>query len=144
MKIKNSYFLLLLFGFVLSLLFFLLQVLEYKYIIGKFSTDFYTAIISTLFTSIGILIGNALLHKKNVKIPLSGIDHHKIKQLELKPREYEILALISKGMSNKEIADKLYLALPTIKTHTSNLYVKLDVKSRTQAIIKAKSLQLIQ
>jgi len=47
------------------------------------------------------------------------------------------------GLSNQEIADRLFLALPTIKTHTSNLYAKLDVRSRTQAVRKAQQLQII-
>ncbi|WP_318312157.1 response regulator transcription factor [Flagellimonas crocea] len=58
-------------------------------------------------------------------------------------REYEVLVQISKGFSNKEIADVLFLSESTIKTHVSNLLVKLDSKRRTQAIQKAKDLHIL-
>ncbi len=63
--------------------------------------------------------------------------------LDLSTREYEVLQLMEKGYSNAEIAEQLFLSLSTIKTHVSNLYQKMDVKSRTQAIGKAKALRII-
>jgi LuxR family maltose regulon positive regulatory protein len=57
---------------------------------------------------------------------------------ELTDREHQILRLISAGLSNREIAEELYLSINTIKTHTKNLYIKLDVSSRTQAVHRAK------
>jgi ATP/maltotriose-dependent transcriptional regulator MalT len=50
---------------------------------------------------------------------------------------------MAKGLSNQEIADKLFVSLNTVKTHTSNLFLKLDAKRRTQAIQKAKGMRLI-
>ena len=64
-------------------------------------------------------------------------------KLGLSNREMEVLSLMAKGLSNQEIADQLYLSLPTIKTHSSKLFEKMEVKRRTQAIEKAKRLQLI-
>jgi LuxR family maltose regulon positive regulatory protein len=61
----------------------------------------------------------------------------------LTPRELEILQLISQGLSNKDIAEKLVIALNTVKRHTSNIYSKLGVKSRTQAIARARELGLV-
>jgi len=61
----------------------------------------------------------------------------------LTPREAEILALITQGLSNQEIAAKLFISLSTVKTHLQNLFQKLDVKRRTQAIEKAQRLSLI-
>nr|MBP6568782.1 winged helix-turn-helix transcriptional regulator [Saprospiraceae bacterium] len=61
----------------------------------------------------------------------------------LSKRELEVLGLISDGLSNEEIAEKLFISLNTIKTHTSNLFEKLEVKRRTQATEKAKRLGLI-
>ena len=58
-------------------------------------------------------------------------------------REHEVLELMAKGLTNQEIADKLFVSLNTVKTHTANLFVKLDAKRRTQAIQRAKELQLI-
>ena len=64
-------------------------------------------------------------------------------KLGLSNREMEVLSLMAKGLSNQEIADQLYLSLNTIKTHSSKLFEKMEVKRRTQAIEKAKRLQLI-
>jgi len=61
----------------------------------------------------------------------------------LTPREREVLHLISHGLSNKDIAEKLVIALNTVKRHTSSIYSKLDVKSRTQAIVRARELGLL-
>lgn len=71
------------------------------------------------------------------------IDQQKIKSLEITDREYEVLQLISKGLSNKEIASQLFLTESTIKTHVSNLLVKLNAKRRTQAIQVAQELNIL-
>jgi len=71
------------------------------------------------------------------------INNKKIKDLEITKREYEVLQGISKGLSNKEIADSLFLSESTIKTHVSNLLVKLNAKRRTQALQIAKDYQII-
>ena len=101
-----------------------------------------------MFTIIGVWLGyNFLKPKKEIEIirePVKNeIDQSKLKEIGLNDREYEILNLIAEGHSNKIIGEKLFIALPTVKTHTSNLYSKLDVKSRTQAVHKAQSLKLI-
>ncbi len=66
-----------------------------------------------------------------------------VAKLELSRRELEILGLIAEGNSNQEIANRIFVSLSTVKTHNQNLFEKLDVKRRTQAIEKAKRLQLI-
>lgn len=71
------------------------------------------------------------------------IDEAMIHKLEVSKREMEVLALIAEGLSNQEIAEKLFISESTIKTHVSNLFVKLDVKRRTQAVSKAKELNII-
>lgn len=76
-------------------------------------------------------------------MPITEIDLEKIKALDITDREYEVLQSISDGLSNKEIADKLYLSESTIKTHVSNLLLKLNAKRRTQALQIAKELQII-
>ena len=62
---------------------------------------------------------------------------------QLTPRELEIMRLISKGYSNPEIASQLVVSLNTVKKHTSNIYGKLGVRSRTQAIARAQELNLL-
>lgn len=61
----------------------------------------------------------------------------------LTPRELEVLKLMSAGLSNAEIARKLYLTVNTLKAHTNSIYGKLDVHSRMQAVIKAQDLNLL-
>ena len=61
----------------------------------------------------------------------------------LSERELEVLQLISEGLSNKEIAQRLYLSVGTVKVHTRNIYGKLGVSSRTQAVAKAQGLGIL-
>lgn len=125
-----------------------LEYFQYKYFIGSLSTEIYTGIIAVLFTALGIWIASLIINKsKNSSSKVHEgemeLNTQMLKELNLNEREYEVLGLIAKGLTNQEIADQLYLALPTIKTHTSNLYSKLDVKNRTQAVHKARDLKLI-
>jgi ATP/maltotriose-dependent transcriptional regulator MalT len=71
-----------------------------------------------------------------------AINDGELKKLNLTTREYEVLELMAKGMSNTEIADSLFLSVSTVKTHASNLFVKMDVRSRAQAIEKSKRLKI--
>lgn len=142
MTMTKAYVSVLVFGLILGLLTITLQFFEYRYYVGRLNTDIYTAVVATIFTAIGIWLGMSLLKGKKEKNS-PEIDLSKVKKLKLNEREYEVLQLIAQGLSNQEIADKLFLALPTIKTHTSNLYWKLNVQSRTQAVHKARSLNLI-
>jgi len=66
-----------------------------------------------------------------------------LQRLGISKRELEVLELISRGLSNQQIADTLFVSLNTIKTHSSNLFLKLDVNRRTQAVQRAKELRLI-
>lgn len=119
----------------------LFQLSQYSVISGGLHIEVVISIIALLFFFIGIYINKKSLHKK--RLEPQEIDHKKIQELEISKREYEVLKLISKGMSNKEIADSLFLSESTIKTHVSNLLVKLNAKRRTQAIQIAKDFQII-
>ena len=72
-----------------------------------------------------------------------SINEMELKKLNLTTREYEVLQLVVKGHSNSDIAEILFLSLSTVKTHVSNLYVKMHVKRRGQAIEKAKRLRIV-
>jgi LuxR family maltose regulon positive regulatory protein len=61
----------------------------------------------------------------------------------LSPREMDVLSLISKGMSNQEIANALFLSKNTIKSHNINIYRKLNVNNRNQAVCKAQLLGIL-
>jgi DNA-binding NarL/FixJ family response regulator len=130
-------------GTLLALLAAIMQYVEYRYIIGGLSTDIYTLVVAIIFTGLGIGLGSAALQKRKEETSTLEIDAEMVKKLQLNEREHEILQLIAMGLSNQEIADQLFLALPTIKTHISNLYVKLNVKSRTQAIKQAREYRVI-
>lgn len=64
-------------------------------------------------------------------------------EMGLTEREYEVLCLLDHGLSNKEVGDNLFISENTVKTHVSNLLVKLDAKRRTQAVKNAKQLNII-
>jgi LuxR family maltose regulon positive regulatory protein len=61
----------------------------------------------------------------------------------LTEREHEVLALIADGLTNREIGQRLYIAAGTVKAHTSSIYSKLDVHSRTQAVARAQALGIL-
>ncbi|TCP28238.1 regulatory LuxR family protein [Tenacibaculum skagerrakense] len=119
----------------------LFQISKYSIISGGIKTE----LVITSIAVVAFFIG-AIINKKAIKPSeetTSEINHQKIKELEITSREYEVLALIAKGFSNKEIAATLFLSKSTIKTHVSNLLNKLNAKRRTQAIQIAKELEII-
>jgi NarL family two-component system response regulator LiaR len=137
----------LLYGGALALLIFLLKFLEYRLFVRDLSLEFYIGIIALFCTAIGVWAGLRLTRPKKVLVAVSS-DNFKLNeallaQTGISKREYEVLELMAQGLSNQEIAEKLFVSLNTVKTHTSNLFVKLDAKRRTQAIQKAKELGLI-
>lgn len=119
----------------------LLKLSKYAYISGDISIEIGIAIIAMAFFGIGLYINRNSHPKKPLSPEKSSVK--KIAQLGLSKREYEVLQEISVGLSNKEIADKLFVSESTIKTHVSNILVKLDAKRRTQAVQKAKEFQII-
>ena len=119
----------------------LFQLGKYSYFYGDISIEVAIAVVAIIFFVIGVYINKKSLTKKSVTS--NTIDSKKINELGISDREYEVLVHISKGMSNKEIADALFISESTIKTHVSNLLVKLDAKRRTQAVQKAKDLDIL-
>jgi DNA-binding CsgD family transcriptional regulator len=144
-----------LYGLVMAVLVFVLKWLQWKFLIADHAIEIYAGILAVLFTALGVWIANQLgkmkgktvLVEKEIYVmqPFSSIiDEAELTKLQLSSREYEVLQLLSKGLSNAEIAGQLCLSLSTIKTHVSTLFVKMDVKSRTQAIEKARRLAIVQ
>ena len=135
-----------------------LQVLQYKLVLIHHSYEVYILAIAIVFTGLGIWIALKLVKpeteiqtivvEKNVYVKELSDDELKLmdaerQKLGLSSRESEVLVLMAEGLSNQEIADRLFLSLATVKTHSSNLFEKLDVKRRTQAVDKARQLKLI-
>lgn len=132
------------YGLTLASLVFLLKFLEYRFIIRDLSLEFYFGIVAILFTAIGIWAGLRLTRKKIVIATSEFIlNESELLRLGISKREHEVLGLMAQGFSNQQIADKLFVSLNTIKTHSSNLFLKLEVSRRTQAVQKAKELRLI-
>lgn len=138
----------LIYGTVLALLVWALKWMEYRYILRDLSLQFYLGLVALLFSGLGIWIGINLLKPKAV-IPaemstespeILAIPEALLRESGISPREYEVLQLMAAGLSNQEIAGRLFISLNTVKTHISNIYLKLDVKRRTQAIQKMKEL----
>jgi DNA-binding CsgD family transcriptional regulator len=133
-----------LYGLAMALLIFMLKYLEYRLLVRDLSTEIYIGIIAVTFTALGIWAGLRLTQKKSIITNAAFVFNKTgLQQLGISKREHEVLELIAHGLSNQEIADKLFVSLNTIKTHTSNLFLKLEVSRRTQAIQKAKELRLI-
>jgi DNA-binding CsgD family transcriptional regulator len=140
--------LILLYGVSLATLVFVLKMLEYRYFVHDLSMEFYIGMIALLFTVVGVWIGLKVTRKKQEIViqTVQGDFIRNEKQLEqsgISSREYEVLELMAQGYSNQEIAEKLFVSLNTIKTHITNIFLKLEVKRRTQAVQRAKELQLI-
>ncbi len=138
----------------LALLLFLLKWLELRFIIFDYSFEIYIGFIAVIFTALGIWLAlklskpkiETVVVEKEVYINSNEnfvLNTSLISQLELSKREMEILGLLAQGHSNQEIATTLFVSLSTVKTHLQNLFEKLEVKRRTQAVEKAKRLHLI-
>lgn len=129
------------YGLLLAAGAFALQWLENQYALKLFSTEIYTVLLAALFTGIGVWIGNRLSGRV-VTVPFEP-NSRVIATLGLSVREIEVLHLLAEGGSNDEIARRLSVSTSTVKTHLVHLYQKLDVMRRTQAVQKARSLQII-
>lgn len=121
---------------------FVLQWLEYQYAVRVFSTEIYIVIIALSFAVLGIWVGNRLTAQK--KPGAFERNQQAIEYLGLSPSEQRVLTLLAQGLSNAEIADRIHISVNTVKSHLSNLYAKLEVSRRTQAVHKARSLKIVE
>jgi two-component system, NarL family, response regulator LiaR len=133
----------LLYGLSLAGLVALLKLIEYRLFIHELSWEVYVGVVALLFTLLGVWVGRRITGRRIVRSPDFQLDESALSRLGISRREHEVLQLISNGLSNQEIADKLFVSLNTVKTHSSNLFQKLEVNRRTQAVQKGKELRLI-
>ena len=142
----------LIYGLSAGVLIVVLKLIEFRFIIVSHSFDIYAGLIAAVFASLGIWLGLKLTRKKEVvvlkEVPVLAsqpfaLNEERLKDLGITKRELEILELIAQGMSNREIADKLFVSENTVKTHSSRLFDKLSAKRRTQAVQIGKELGLI-
>jgi DNA-binding CsgD family transcriptional regulator len=144
-----------LYGLILAILIFALKWLQWKFLIIDNAIDIYIGLVAIFFTVLGVWVATQLVKPKVQTVIVERkvfvtqeeefkVNESELEKLNLSSREFEVLQLLAKGHSNTDIAKNLFLSLSTIKTHVSNLYFKMEVKSRLQAIEKAKRLKIIE
>ena len=141
-----------LYGLSLGLLLLLMKWLEWRFIVISHAFEIYAVAIALVFTALGIWLAIKLIKPKIETVIVEKqvfanadfvLNEAEVNRLRLSARELEVLQLIADGLSNQQIAERLFVSLNTIKTHTSNLFLKMEVERRTQAIEMAKRLGLI-
>ena len=142
----------LLYGILGGLLIAALRAVEYRYLVIEHSLEIYGGIVALLFAGLGIWLGLKLTRArqvvvvKEVPVRVDGpfvIDVARQERLGITARELEILQLIAAGLSNREIAGRLFVSENTVKTHSARVFTKLNAKRRTQAVQLAKEARLI-
>lgn len=134
------------FGLIAIALLILFQLSNASLIVPSIPADTVIGITAVILIALGIYLGGNIKKDKIVEVevaPAMEVDLERIQHLGISQRELEVLELISSGLSNQEIGEKLFVSESTIKTHVSNLFVKLDVKRRTQAVTRAKEWRII-
>ena len=141
----------LIYGACGGLLILALQLVEYRFLVLAHSLEIYGALVAVIFAAVGIWLGLKLTRKervvvvKEVPVPAEpfAVNQAALGELGITPRELEVLQLIAQGLSNREIAERVFVSENTIKTHSSRLFEKLGAKRRTQAVQMAKARRLI-
>jgi two-component system, NarL family, response regulator LiaR len=150
----------LLYGILGGVLIAALKLVEYRYLVLEHSLEIYGGIIALLFSGLGIWLGLKLTRTREkvvvrevpvevpveVRVPMGGPferDEAKREQLGITARELEILEAMAAGLSNREIAERLFVSENTVKTHAARLFEKLSARRRTQAVQLAKEAGLI-
>jgi DNA-binding CsgD family transcriptional regulator len=142
----------LIYGLCGGVLIVLLKLVEYRFLVIQHSIEIYGGLIALLFAVLGIWLGLKLTKTKEtvvvkeVLLPAQQsftLNESRLSALGITRRELEILELIASGLSNREIAEKLFVSENTVKTHSSRLFDKLSARRRTQAVQLGKELGLI-
>lgn len=142
----------LIYGLCGGILIVLLRLIEFRFLVVEHSIEIYGGLIAAVFAGLGIWLGLKLTRKqevvvvKEVLVPATQpftLNEERLKDLGITRRELEILELIAQGLSNREIADKLFVSENTVKTHSSRLFDKLSARRRTQAVQIGKEMGLI-
>ena len=141
---------LLLYAVSLALLGVALRVLEYKLLIIDHARELYIGAIAVLFTGVGVWVGGNLRNRvrhtplvRQESFTAFAPNPDGLRKSGITPRELEVLQLVALGLSTREIAEKLFVSINTVKTHTASLFQKLDARRRTQAVQKAVAAGLL-
>jgi two-component system, NarL family, response regulator LiaR len=142
----------LMYGLIGGILIALLQWTEYRFLVVEHSIEIYGGLIAATFAALGIWLGLKLTAKRETivvrEVPVAAVgpfipDQRKREGLHITRRELEILELIAQGLSNREIAEKLFVSESTVKTHSSRVFDKLGARRRTQAVQLGKEFGLL-
>jgi len=128
-----------------------LRLVEYRFLVVEHSLEIYGGVVALIFAALGIWLGLSLTRTKEVvvvqEIPARqepfAVDAARVRELGITPRELEILQLIARGMSTREMAATLFVSENTVKTHASRLFDKLGVNRRIKAVETGRALRLI-
>ena len=145
----------LLYGLFGGILIAVLQFIEFRWLVIEHSIEIYGGLVAAIFAAVGIWLGRRLTREREkvvvrevlVEVPAPvefTRDHAKVESLGLTPRELEILELIARGLSTREIAELVHVSENTVKTHSSRVFDKLGARRRTQAVQLGKTLRLIR
>lgn len=138
-----------LYGILGGVLIAALKLIEYRFLVLEHSLEIYGGLVALIFAVLGIWLGLKLTRTKvvlkEIPVPAGPFERNeqRLNQLGITPRELEILEAIAAGLSNREIAEKLFVSENTVKTHAARLFDKLSASRRTQAVQRAKEAGLI-
>ena len=129
----------------------MLKLVEYRFLVVEHSMEIYGGLVALIFAAVGVSLGLTLTRTKEVvvvrEVPAPeapfAVDEAKVRELGITRRELEILQLIARGMSTREIATVLFVSENTVKTHAGRLFDKLGVNRRIKAVETARALRLI-
>jgi two-component system, NarL family, response regulator LiaR len=142
----------LLYGLLCGVLIAVLKLIEYRWLVVEHSVEIYGGLVAAVFAGLGIWLGlrftrhteTVVVREVMVAAPVEFVrDQRRLESLGITPRELEILELIAEGLSNKEIAARVFVSENTVKTHSSRVFDKLGARRRTQAVQMGKELRLI-
>ena len=148
----------LVYGLLGGILIAALKLIEYRFLIIEHSLEVYGGIVALLFSALGIWLGRKLTRTretvvvKEVPVPVESpvrsarqfvLNAARQEQLGITRRELEVLELMAAGLSNREIAERLYVSENTVKTHSGRVLEKLNARRRTQAVQRAKEAGLL-
>lgn len=142
----------LLYGLLGGVLIAALKLVEYRWLVVEHSLEIYGGLVAAVFASVGIWLGHRLTRRTEtivvrevvVEAPAGFVrDQGQVESLGITSRELEILELIAAGLSNKEIAARVFVSENTVKTHSSRVFDKLGAQRRTQAVQRGRELRLI-
>ncbi|HJU94006.1 MAG TPA: LuxR C-terminal-related transcriptional regulator [Pyrinomonadaceae bacterium] len=152
MKKRQTLMHVLIYGLCGGVLIVVLKIIEFRFLVVEHAMQIYGGLIAVIFAGVGIWAGLKLTRKKEVlvvkevRVPSLkpfAVNEERLKDLGITKRELEILELMAQGLSNREIAEKLFVSENTVKTHSSRVFDKLGAKRRTQAVQIGKEMGLI-